>query len=472
MGVLIIGFPLKAESAREGLAEVNFSTGGLFLSSDVSSRNSFINRVDISLWLSHNLSFELTYAKTFSEVNSSSPGVSIYSAGAAYVFGTSKRFLPYLKVGFGRGDFDTDKLTDEFSVFETGSGIKYLLGKDIGLKFDVRDYVTTKDGYHNLTVTLGFTYMFGTRPAPKAHKVKVTKQTETVKPTYVITTSEPEEQAQYGEDEMLEAEELGVEIPEPAKEDVVPAPYWREIVKKEQLAKKETVAPPPPPQPVIEKKPPPVVAKQEKVQSMEKEVVEQPSVTEQEKAAHGSAVETPTEVSKPAPAPVPEVLKFPVIVMPKKEEIKTIKPEKNEPIPEEIIIKEETSPAVKPLYGLILSVRQYYFELNSPYPDPHTLKKIDEFIETLKDKDIRKIIIEGFACAHGPGWFNFYLSKKRALVVKNYLQRKLSLPEDIFEIKFYGEGMLEVPELPADAPESLHARLNRRVVIKVFYKIK
>ncbi|RME64145.1 MAG: OmpA family protein, partial [Nitrospirae bacterium] len=137
-------------------------------------------------------------------------------------------------------------------------------------------------------------------------------------------------------------------------------------------------------------------------------------------------------------------------------------------------VKEEVPPkeTVKPLYGLILSVRQYYFAFNSPYPDPATRRQIDEFIEFLKDKDIKKIIIEGFACAHGPNWYNYYLSKKRALVVKNYLKKKLSLQDDVFEIKFYGEGMLEVPELPSEAPESEHAKLNRRVVIKVLYKVE
>ncbi|MFN3740469.1 MAG: OmpA family protein [Thermodesulfovibrionales bacterium] len=87
-----------------------------------------------------------------------------------------------------------------------------------------------------------------------------------------------------------------------------------------------------------------------------------------------------------------------------------------------------------------------------------------KFIEILRDKKYKKIIIEGHACAHGNKKLNLLISKKRALSAKRYLQAH-GIQRHI-SIKYFGEERLKYKEIPTpDNINDPHVKANRRVRI-------
>lgn len=87
-----------------------------------------------------------------------------------------------------------------------------------------------------------------------------------------------------------------------------------------------------------------------------------------------------------------------------------------------------------------------------------------KFIEMLRDKKYKKIIIEGHACAHGNKKLNLLISKKRASSTKRYLQAH-GIKRDI-SIKYFGEERLRYKEIPTpDNINDPHVKANRRVRI-------
>ncbi len=87
-----------------------------------------------------------------------------------------------------------------------------------------------------------------------------------------------------------------------------------------------------------------------------------------------------------------------------------------------------------------------------------------KFMEMLRDKKYKKIIIEGHACAHGNKKLNLLISKKRASSAKRFLQAH-GIKRDI-SIKYFGEERLRYKEIPTpDNINDPHVKANRRVRI-------
>ncbi|RME65696.1 MAG: hypothetical protein D6778_05875, partial [Nitrospirae bacterium] len=227
--------PIYAEAAgRESAAEIHFSTGGAFYDSAISGSNGPLTRVDATLFFTRRFALEMSYFKSYSELSSSAPSVSMYSASGVYNFSINNRVVPYLIVGLGRGDFLTDRVTSDFTIVNSGGGIKYFFSKDFGLRFDIRDYVTTTDFNNNFTVTLGLTYVIGTYPPekPKVEEMRVVKKEKKEKQEEFLPPQRP---SSIEEEEMYEAEEL----PGPSPEYLA---LMEEIKKKLQMKKEEKKA--------------------------------------------------------------------------------------------------------------------------------------------------------------------------------------------------------------------------------------
>ncbi|NOZ24841.1 MAG: OmpA family protein [Nitrospirae bacterium] len=90
---------------------------------------------------------------------------------------------------------------------------------------------------------------------------------------------------------------------------------------------------------------------------------------------------------------------------------------------------------------------------------------------SLAGRRIMSVSIEGHACAHGPVWSNYRISKERALAVRDFMLEHAGVPEDAVRVRFFGEDRLLYPERPVresmSAPE---AARNRRVLVTVAYQ--
>ncbi len=111
------------------------------------------------------------------------------------------------------------------------------------------------------------------------------------------------------------------------------------------------------------------------------------------------------------------------------------------------------------------------FDCNSSKIREHAYRTLFRFINVINGREVTGIIIEGHACAHGPKLFNYELSKKRALAVKDFLIKHGDVAEDRITIKYFGEERLLYPEIPTkkniNDPE---VKKNRRVLVTVTYR--
>ncbi|VAX31587.1 hypothetical protein MNBD_NITROSPIRAE02-975, partial [hydrothermal vent metagenome] len=109
-----------------------------------------------------------------------------------------------------------------------------------------------------------------------------------------------------------------------------------------------------------------------------------------------------------------------------------------------------------------------YFDYSSAEIREDAYRTLPGFIDSLNDGEITGVIIEGHACAHGTKQFNYEISRRRALAVKEFLIKHVNIAEDRILIKYFGEDRLLYPEIPTkeniNDPE---VKKNRRVLVAV-----
>lgn len=132
-----------------------------------------------------------------------------------------------------------------------------------------------------------------------------------------------------------------------------------------------------------------------------------------------------------------------------------------EPVPEPappVIVKREQE---KALGKLLIAERVYFDNGRSNIPTTES-KKLDKVVDKLiqDEKNLNKVIIEGYASKVGPAKLNQRLSKERAQNVLNYLKRR-GVKAELLQIVFYGDNYLN------EEPEHW---MNRRVEFRVYSK--
>ena len=113
----------------------------------------------------------------------------------------------------------------------------------------------------------------------------------------------------------------------------------------------------------------------------------------------------------------------------------------------------------------ILKTPVIYFNFNSYKLNNRDIKILQTLIKEYKNKNVL-IVLKGFTDKPGTKKYNLKLSKKRTLIVKNFLIKN-GIKEKNIIIKYYGNNDLLIN---TNKPEEI----NRRVVIEVlpFYKSK
>lgn len=137
-----------------------------------------------------------------------------------------------------------------------------------------------------------------------------------------------------------------------------------------------------------------------------------------------------------------------------------------EPAP--TLIPVEPPPAVivkrdqEKLLGALLVTDRVYFDNGLSKVQANESKKLDKVVDSFisHEKDLTKVIIEGYASKVGPRKLNQRLSKERAQNVLNYLKRK-GVNSKLLQIVYYGDDYLN------EEPEHW---MNRRVEFRVYSK--
>ena len=101
-----------------------------------------------------------------------------------------------------------------------------------------------------------------------------------------------------------------------------------------------------------------------------------------------------------------------------------------------------------------------YFNTNRFYLREDAKVALDELIEAVRDKDIKKVIVVGYADPRGTRRYNFELSMKRAQNVAAYLIKN-GIPVEKIRIVSYGEELAEL--IGQNYPE------QRAVDVIIFY---
>lgn len=107
-----------------------------------------------------------------------------------------------------------------------------------------------------------------------------------------------------------------------------------------------------------------------------------------------------------------------------------------------------------------------FFETDKYFLAENSKLKIDSFLITLKEFDLKKIILKGNTDSDADSAYNIQLSKNRAESVKSYLTAN-NIAANIIEYKYYGENK----PIAGNATEP-GKQLNRRVEIIVVYDLK
>lgn len=151
------------------------------------------------------------------------------------------------------------------------------------------------------------------------------------------------------------------------------------------------------------------------------------------------------------------------------------KPEPQEPVQEVAVMEPEPLPTpLEPppavivkrdqekLLGALLITERVYFDNGVSKFNLNESKKLDKVVDSFisNEKDITKVIIEGYSSKVGPRKLNQRLSKERAQNVLNYLKRKGVNPK-LLQIVYYGDDYLN------EEPEHW---MNRRVEFRVYSK--
>jgi OOP family OmpA-OmpF porin len=194
---------------RGGSLEGGVSLGAVVVDDENSSDNEFLGRLDLGYNFTDHLGLELTLGNSFNSLDKV-PDITLYNVSSVFNLSPNYRAVPYFTLGFGAANFITDKHDNE-SLFNIsfGVGAKYFLDDNIALKLDIRDYMTTSETTHNVTLTFGFVYLYDLF-APEAVVFIEEEPKEEPQPEVIEEIKEPEP----AEDESIDVEIVPQEEPE------------------------------------------------------------------------------------------------------------------------------------------------------------------------------------------------------------------------------------------------------------------
>jgi VCBS repeat-containing protein len=123
----------------------------------------------MALYGQHNVSF---WDETQQSADYEKSGSLTYNINIQYHLTASKIFIPYLGLGIGSMNFDSDAIDDNNAVrINYGLGAKYFLDEIIALRGDIYHIFSLDDPDNQFACTLGLTFQLGAEPSPKAKPV-------------------------------------------------------------------------------------------------------------------------------------------------------------------------------------------------------------------------------------------------------------------------------------------------------------
>ncbi len=435
--ILLIFSPAIVNST-DTTGNVNLGISGGWISSK-SSPDSVFGRSSIGINLSRYFSVDLTLLSNFSRSS-----LIFMSLDSFFIPFPQQRLTPFLVIGAGAGIVDENENTSTKALFNAGGGLQYSLSEDIAVRIDLRNYFL--DGRSDLAASLGFVFYFNhAEPSPPSAPAKesaivpeqgslilVKKRQQEVqieeKVAFQSTASIPEE-SKLSSQEIIEAKTkemstLTVEASE------VEGPI-REEEGKVQVEKKK-----------LEVQKEQLMAQGPDAQEAKSELKLKPKRRVYEKAPfYGDAMLEEAVTPSAGSEDTREASK---VFQKEHTEEEPIKLGKN---------------------SLELTIE---FNVRETEIGAEQSVLLLKFIEMLRDKKYKKIIIEGHACAHGNKKLNLLISKKRAFSAKRYLQAH-GIKRHI-SIKYFGEERLRYKEIPTpDNINDPHVKANRRVRIKALW---
>jgi hypothetical protein len=145
---------------KAGSIETGLSFGWLLVDEEAGSDDKVFGRFDLGFNFTENIGAELSLANSLDSVDHI-PDISFYSLALTLNMAPDSDINPYLLLGAGVGNFNTDVIDNEskFAV-HGGAGIKFFFDDTWALKIDLRDYMTTDEAAHNFAGSIGLMASF------------------------------------------------------------------------------------------------------------------------------------------------------------------------------------------------------------------------------------------------------------------------------------------------------------------------
>ncbi|UCG77818.1 MAG: outer membrane beta-barrel protein [Nitrospirota bacterium] len=232
---------------REMTGEAAISVGYILLDDELGSNDRFFTRIDLGANLTHKWGFEVSLLNSVHSL-ARVPDLTFYNVSAVYHIMEKANRSPYVVMGLGAGNFNTDKLNNEskFNV-SVGGGVKWFLERDLAYKIDLRDQIIADDLSHNITVSFGIMYLFDLFETESPSVIEEEPEPEEMPEPIEEVPAAPVEEEKEPEVviDMPEEEVVFEEVQDAAEDEIVmPEP---EEEPEEDEEEPEEVPPPPPP---------------------------------------------------------------------------------------------------------------------------------------------------------------------------------------------------------------------------------
>ncbi len=200
--ILLLPLPARSE-IRAGSFEMTPFAGYNFFENDQNLTDRFVSGGRLGYNFTKHFGIELSGEFIRSEVDDrartditegqfGSPmdrvDITSYNIDAVYHFMPDGNFNPYIIAGAGGTRYSPSISTKDMTNIDFGLGLKAWLTDNIALRLDFRDYMVTEifqESYHNLQVTLGLVFAFGSKAK---HEAKSEPKAEV---PIIILASEP-----------------------------------------------------------------------------------------------------------------------------------------------------------------------------------------------------------------------------------------------------------------------------------------
>ncbi|UCG77817.1 MAG: outer membrane beta-barrel protein [Nitrospirota bacterium] len=211
---------------RAKTGEAGFSLGYMMIDEDLGSDDGFSGRLDLGYNVNEHVGIELSLLSTL-DYDANVPNATFLSLSALLYPFSDRDFVPYLSLGVGGGNFNTDLVNNEskFTV-NGGIGFRYFIDETYSVKIDFHDYYTVDGGEHNYGGTIGIMMAFDML-SPLPGEEEPTRFSEPLARYY----------DDEDEEERIKQEEVSGEVPVADAEEAVEKAG---LIEDEVIATKET----------------------------------------------------------------------------------------------------------------------------------------------------------------------------------------------------------------------------------------